>query len=190
MRCKVIVIINLSTNDSREELEENRRSLKRKYEAREQTCIEVDFPSGKIPDLKGEGTVGVYVLSHTKDVVPSVLAERLFDELIKLGADVRKINIACCRAASGEGPMKPFCTELVKCQTNEIKLPNGLMVCGFNVNVTTFDNESVFMDREGAKFKNYPGIKQQATLQNRSVATVKQAWAPVGSGFSNVLAFR
>ena len=41
MQCANIVIINLSTNDSREELEEN-RSLKRKYQARGRECIEVE----------------------------------------------------------------------------------------------------------------------------------------------------
>lgn len=189
MRCNVIVIINLSTNDSKEEIDENRKSLKRKYEARGQKCEEVDFPSGKIPNLKGQGTVGVYVLSHTKDVVPSVLAQALFDQMISVGADVRKINIACCKAAMGEGPMQLFCKELVKCQKEGVKLPDGLMVCGFNVNVTTFDSESKFMDKEGAKFANYAAIKERAELAKRSVATVKQAWAPSGSNDPSFMYF-
>lgn len=189
MRCEVIVLINLSTNDSKVELDENRKSLLRKYEARGQTCHLVDFPSGRIPKLNGKGTVGVYVLSHTKDVVASELARQLFDQLIAIGADVRKISIACYRAASGEGPMKPFCMELLKCQTDKVKLPQGLMICGFTVNVTTFDNESPFMDKEGEKFQNFPEIKEKAAQTNRGVATVKQAWAPVGSGEPNFMSF-
>ncbi|HET9985749.1 MAG TPA: hypothetical protein VFQ38_19280 [Longimicrobiales bacterium] len=189
MRCQVIVLINLSTLDSKQELDENRISLKRKYEARGQKCIEVDLPSGSIPNLKALGSVGVYVLSHTKDVKPAALAATLFDQLIAVGADVRKINIACCKASADQGPMKPFCTELVKCQTDTLKLPNNLMVCGFNINVTTFDSRSPFMDLEGKKFENYQALKEQAQQHDRDIATVKQAWAPSGSGQPNYLYF-
>ena len=42
----------------------------------------------------------MYVLPPTKDVVPSELARRIFDELIMPVADVRKVNIACCKASS------------------------------------------------------------------------------------------
>ena len=38
------------------------------------------------------------------------------------------------------------------------------------------------MDKEGTKFQNYAQIKEQAALHSRDVATVKQAWPPVGSG--------
>ena len=129
------------------------------------------LPFREDPEPKGSGDGGRVCSSHTKDVVPSVLAQALFDQMISVGADVRKINIACCKAAMGEGPMQLFCKELVKCQKEGVKLPDGLMVCGFNVNVTTFDSESKFMDKEGAKFANYAAIKERAELAKRSVAT-------------------
>jgi hypothetical protein len=189
MRCKVIVLIALPTMDSLAELVENRISLKRKYEKRGQTCIEVDLPREKIPNLSGKGTVGVYVLSHTKDVKPVELARTLFDQMIAVGTDVRKINIACCRAAAGQGPMVPFCRELEKCQTGTLTLPVDLMVCGFNVNVTTFDSESEFIAKEGAKFVNFQQVKQSAAADQREVGTVKQNWAPVGSGGPSFMYF-
>ena len=190
MRCETIVLINLSTRDSQEELEENRKSLKRKYETRKQKCIEVNWPSDKIQSLVNSGTVGVYVLSHTKDVVPSVLAGLIFNQMISAGANVRKISISCCKAAMGKnGPMMEFCMELAKCQTDKILLPVGLMVCGFNINITTFDSKSEFMEKEGKKFSNYEEIKNEAKIRNRDVATVKQAWAQPDSGESNFMHF-
>ncbi len=190
MRCNTIVLINLSTMDSKEELEENRKSLKRKYETRGQNCIEVNWPSDKIQSLVSSGTVGVYVLSHTKDVVPSILAGLIFNQMISQGANVRKISIACCKAAMGkDGPMMKFCDELAKFQTDKITLPVGLMVCGFNINITTFDSKSDFMDKEGKKFSNYDKIKSEATIRNRDVATVRQAWATLNSGEPNFMHF-
>jgi hypothetical protein len=189
MQCQNIVLLNLSTNDSVKELDENRKSLKSKYDGRGQKCIEVNYWSGKIEKLdKTSGTVGVYVLSHSKDVNPPTLAKRLFDELFAVGVDVRKINIACCRASEGQGPMQKFCEELQKCQTADTKLPQGLMVCGFNVNVTTFDCNSTFTEEEGKKFENYARIKESAKQQGRSVATVKQGWAH-SEGEPNFLSF-
>lgn len=189
MQCDLIVLLNLSTMDSREELEENRKSLRAKYESRGTKCIPVDFPGGSIPSLKGTGKVGVYVLSHTKDVKALTLAQDLWKQLFEAGADVRKISIACCRGATGEGPMKPFCTALAACQTDKVKLPVGLMVCGFTVNVTTFDNNSEFMDKEGIKFQNYKELKDEATQRGRTVATVKQSWGTRGSDEPNFLSF-
>jgi hypothetical protein len=187
MKCDNIVLVNLSTLDSQEELQENRKSLRHKNEAKGRKCILVDFPQERIPELKDKGSVGVYILSHTKDVVPSTLAKTLFEQLFMTGAEVRKISIACCRGSDEK--MKPFCAELVKCQTEEVKLPQGLLVCGFAVNVTTFDNTSPFIEKEGEKFENYKAIKEESVQRDRGVATVVQAWGARDSGRPNFMYF-
>lgn len=174
MKCDVIVLYNLSTLDSKTELEENRKSLQRKYTERGIRCELVDS-AAEIPALADAGSVGVYVLSHTKDVKPSVLASELFTGLFAKGAKVSKINIACCRGAN-DNLMSMVCSELVKCQNATNELPVGLLVCAFTVNVTTFEFGTPFTEEEGKKFSNYGDLSQQASRDERRVATVQQLW--------------
>ena len=187
MKCDVIVLYNLSTMDSKRELEENRQSLKRKYEGRGTRCVLVDS-AADIPSLADEGVVGIYVLSHTKDVKPSVLASELFAGLFAKGAKVNKINIACCRGAN-DNLMSSVCSELVKCETDTIKLPDGLMVCAFTVNVTTFEFGTQFTEEEGRKFENYQALSETASQDKRQVATVQQKWGAKDTAEPNIVRF-
>lgn len=173
MKTKHIVLYNLNTNDSKAELEANRESLFRKYNGRDgQVCYKVnvgeDFPAA----VKVGGDVGVYILSHTKDVVAITLAKTLIDQL--QGAAAKKINLACCKGAA-QGKLKDLCDELVKQGKDKSLLTEGLFVCGFNIDVTTFGLQEDYTEKTLANiFSNLEEIK--AKRANNPVGSAQQDW--------------
>ena len=175
MKCSTIVIYKLNTNDSSKELEDNCNSLKAKYEASGQKVVILEDEQMPWVNAFAPGKVGVYVMGHTNDINPTTLADRIKRDLLDPGAPVAKINIACCKACTPrkktDGKMYEFCTAL---QARAEKIPDSLMVCGFNIFLTTFNaNSAWWAEEEGAKYGNYEAIRE-LTLQTKApVRTVK-----------------
>jgi len=179
MKCDHIVLYKLSTNDDEKELEANRESLFNKYHGRKgQQCYRVnagqDFPD----DVKDGKAVGVYILSHTKDVVPLALSQFLLAQL--QGANVKRINVACCKGALASlNKVKELCTELSKADkaakeaSKTTFLQPDLLVCGFTVNVTTFGLGEEYTETKLAEqFVNLEEIR----TKGRKVGTVLTNW--------------
>lgn len=179
MKCDHVVLYNLSTNDDQKELEANRESLFNKYNGRKgQKCYRVDAGQPFPADVKDGKSVGVYILSHTKDVVPAALSQYLLAQL--QGANVKRINVACCKGAlASQNKVKELCTELSKADkaakeaTKTTFLQPELLVCGFTVNVTTFGLDEEYTETKlAAQFDNFEEIK----TKGRKVGTVLTNW--------------
>jgi hypothetical protein len=143
-----------------------------------------------VPDLKDAGSVGIYILCHTADMraTAAMTATYIYDKVIRAKrGNVRKISVACCNAAdkksSNKGIIKDFCTGLAAAAQNSNgstepnpPLLDGMMVCGFNTTITTFDVDSNFMKGGGATdlYANAAEYRHMAAQTGRVQATVVQ----------------
>lgn len=207
MQCDIILIYKKSTQDSEIELAENQISLFRKYNHRQldngrrTVCYALQMGSAEkpdvsekmkevrstehitvdndLPDLKGKGSVGIYLLCHTADMRTTAAdtAARIYKAVVEdKGGDVRKISVACCNAVDKRGGvkgiMREFCSGLEKQDRIPGRLRDGMMVAGFNTTITTFDIDPKFMKGEGNKdlYEN----AEQMRKKGRRIGTVTQ----------------
>lgn len=177
MKCDNIILYKVPTNDDDNELEGNRAALKHKYEKRGQKCYCVDMDHGKVtfPDLRNKGTVGVYLIGHTGNCIPTQLGPMLVDQLV--GADVKKINLGCCKGVDkGFNKLGALCTELIKAGTTKGQgsfLKADLLVCAFTVNITTVGFDLGIPYTDSGLQRNFDN-KDEVKAKGRQVAKVEQ----------------
>jgi hypothetical protein len=170
MKCANIVIYKINNNDCQKEIDDNCVSLERKYVGKGRRVHVV--PDGQTaPESFGDGEVGVYVLGHRSAITANV-GTILFDQLFKRGAKVSKINVACCGSKKLD-QVDYVSNELKRLNKLNEHLPDGLMVCGYTVNLSTFDCQSEWWKTsEKVKYDNFDSIKTAADNVSKEVRTV------------------
>ena len=212
MRCKYIIgLAMFAEGEDNDEIEANVTSLAKKYGARpETTFYEVRAaksatPAAQLQEIAAAiqaapGSVGIYLLCHggAETMKPSAekLAAWVARYVFDVGIPLNKINLAACKSAGGKfhqgtfakSSVHIFCAELQRLAGQGV-LPDGLAVCAYNVNITTFDPEApIFLHkyhkvpREGFDEKVGPVHSATMTYSGRELTQLTITHPSVTAG--------
>ena len=207
MQCENIVLVAFYHGDGDRELTDNIEALQKKKKAAKVgdafvNTFTVEIAKGQEGEAAGKilahkGALmgkdsGLYLIIHSGATTSNPSAEVLaviVSELYSAGLKFRKINLAGCFSAGNKAstvprsPLAAFTSYLIKILGKDKDRLKGTSVCGYQMEVTTFDQESkhyqnlVESDRNGgkgfAKPSHTAGVHNlfQVTKEKRLLAT-------------------